>query len=534
MKKRRLHLFMRTNKIKLILLSIAILTNVFAIPSLSQAAPPEVIHSLALKLEGWEVEEAWAEIKDILVREPKDPQLLELASRISFHRGDYQEALKLMKQAIEAGGEEEKRRIFALFIEQTVGVVTPFKKFESPHFVITLDEKQDGLLSDYIIDALETIYQLMAQQYGFLPKEKIRVEIFPHAQAFYYASSLSARDIEIGAVGLAKFNKLMLLSPAALVHGYRWLDAITHEYMHYLIVRLTANKAPIWFHEGLAKYEETRWRRGPSYLSPLYQTLLARALADGKLIPFQRMEPSLIRLETPQEVQLAYAQAASAIEFIIAKAGHEGLKEIMKRMATKNELAASESIKDVLGLTFEEFERSWKEFLALKGLKEMDGVNVRRYKIKEGKADEERLDMEEIKSLVARNRAQLADLLKERGRAGAAVLEYRRALAETPDSVAILNRLSSALINIGRHGEAIESLNRAKELFPDHPTTYTYLGQVYLKLKDPAKAKEAFSESIQINPFNPEGHQGLAEAYEMLGKKAAALKEREITYQLRR
>ena len=66
-----------------------------------------------------------------------------------------------------------------------------------------------------------------------------------------------------------------------------------------------------------------------------------------------------------------------------------------------------------------------------KGLKEAGGANVRRYKIKEGKADEERLDMEEIKSMVARNRAHLGDLLKERGRVEAAVLEYRRALTET-------------------------------------------------------------------------------------------------------
>ncbi len=103
----------------------------------------------------------------------------------------------------------------------------------------------------------------MAEQYGFHPREKIRVEIFPDTKAFYYASTLSARDIEVtGAVGLAQFNKLMVLSPRALVHGYRWLDAISHEYMHYLIMKLTANKAPIWFHEGLAKYEETRWRNG--------------------------------------------------------------------------------------------------------------------------------------------------------------------------------------------------------------------------------------------------------------------------------
>ena len=273
------------------------------------------------------------EVKGLLVNEPKDPELLDLAAQVAFHRGDYEEALKLMKSAIELGGEDEKRKGFALFMEETIGVVAPFKKYESSHFVISLDERQDGILVDYLTDTLEKTYQAMAQQYGFQPKEKIRVEVFPDAKAFYYASTLSARDIEVtGAVGLTQFNKLMLLSPRTLVYGYRWLDALSHEYMHYLIMKLTANKAPIWFHEGLAKYEETRWRNGPSYLSPLYQSLLAHALADGKLIEFDRMEPSLVKLETPEDVQLGYAQAASAIEFIIAKAGHPGLAEIMNRM----------------------------------------------------------------------------------------------------------------------------------------------------------------------------------------------------------
>lgn len=283
-----------------------------------------------------------------------------------------------------------------------------------------------------------------------------------------------------------------------------------------------------------AKYEETQWRNGPSYLSSLYQSLLARAVAEEKLIPFGRMEPSLIKLETADEVQLGYAQAASAIEFIIARAGHEGLREIMKRMATKTEKAASESIKDIMGLAFEEFEKQWKEFLEAKRLKGTSGMHARRFKIKEGKADEERMDLEEIKSLVSRNRAHLADLLKERGRTEAAVLEYRRALAGNPESVSILNKLSSALMGMGQDGEALEFLTRAREVYPDHPTTYTYLGQVYLKLKDFRRAKEAFSESIQINPFNPEVHEGLAQACERLDEKERAAKEREIAGKLRR
>ncbi len=517
--------------------TIAIITTVLLLilPSISQAASPEVISSLTAKLESWDVEDIWSEVKEALAREPKDAQLLELASQIAFHRGDYQESLKLMKSAMEVGGEDDTRRGYALLTEETINVLSPFKRYETPHFVILLDEKQDGILVDYLTDALEKTYQIMTQQYGFQPKEKVRVELFPDAKAFYLASTLSVRDIEVtGAVGLTKFNKLQFLSPKALVYGYRWLDAISHEYMHYLIVKLTSNKAPIWFHEGLAKYEETRWRNGPSYLSLLYETLLAHALTERKLIDFDRMEPSLIRLETPEDVQLAYAQAASAIEFIIAKSGHERVREIMNRMASGTTRGASEAIREVLGLQFSEFEENWKSFLASKGFKEVSGVNVRRYKIKEGRADEERLDMEEIKSLVARNRAHLADLLKERGRISAAVLEYRRAMAETRDSVPIMNRLSSALIDLSRDEEALDILNRVKEISPDHPTPYTQLGQIYMKLKDFKKAREAFEDSIQINPFDPEAHLGLANAHEMLGDPSDATKEREIAKKLGR
>lgn len=507
----------------------------FIVASTAQGAPPEAMSSLASQLDSWDVERAWTEVKELLPKEPKDSELLELASHIAFHRGDYQEALKLIKSAMDLGGEEEKTKGFALFIEETIGAIAPFKRSESPHFIISLDEKQDGILVGYLLDSLEKTYQLMAQQYGFQPKEKIRIEVFPDTKAFYYASTLSARDIEVtGAVGLAKFNKLMVLSPKALVYGYRWLDAISHEYMHYLILKLTSNKAPIWFHEGLAKYEETHWRSGPSYLSALYQTLLARALAEKRLIGLERMEPSLVRLETAEDVQLAYAQAASAVEFIITKTGHEGLKQIMGRMAISNQRGASESIKDVMDLNFSEFESGWKEFLASRGFKEVEGVNVRHYKIKEGRADEERLDMGEIKSLVARNRAHLGDLLRERGGMEAAVSEYRRALTDARDSVPIINRLSDVLILQSRHQEALDLLKRSKDISPDHPTPYTNMGQIYLKLKDFSKAKEAFQESIQINPFNPEVHRGLAIVYETLGDKASALRETEMTKRLER
>ncbi|MDP2647379.1 MAG: tetratricopeptide repeat protein, partial [Desulfobacterales bacterium] len=423
----------------------------------------------------------------------------------------------------------------ALFIEETINVLKPYKRYETPNFIILLDEEQDGILVDYLIDALEKTHRVTAGQYGFTLREKVRVELFPDSGAFYRGSALSVRDIEVtGAVGLAKFNKLQLLSPKALIHGYRWLDAISHEYMHYLIMKLTSNKAPIWFHEGLAKYEETKWRNGPSYLSPINRTLLARAQTDNDLIGFEKMEPSLIYLETPEEVQLAYAQAASAIEFILHSAGYGGLKKVMARMAQSRAQGAGESLKEVLGLEFSEFEEKWKGFLAAKSLQPVAGVTLRSYQVKKGQADDAGMNLKEIKSLVARNRAHLGDRLKERGRTRAAVLEYHRALTDTNDSVPVMNRLSSALLELGRDQEAMKVLHRTLELDPDHATPYAQLGRVYLKLKDYHQARKILEESIQINPFNPDVHAGLAHAYAMLGDPAGSEKEKNIALKIRR
>ena len=129
-----------------------------------------------------------------------------------------------------------------------------------------------------------------------------RVEIAPDAVVFNAISTLSRRDIEeTGAVGICKFNKIMTISPRVLLQGYRWLDSLSHEYLHYVIVGLSDNKAPIWLHEGMARFYETLWRHDKAraaedYLTPANQTLLAQALAKNSFVGFKKMEPSLIYL----------------------------------------------------------------------------------------------------------------------------------------------------------------------------------------------------------------------------------------------
>ena len=257
----------------------------------------------------------------------------------------------------------------------------------------------------------------------------------------------------------------------------------------------------------MARFFETRWRHPeaaqekPDYLSPANETLLARALEGDQFIGFKNMEPSLVALETPEEVHLAYAEAASAIDFISHRKGKDGLNELLASVAQKPTAVA---IEEVLETSFEEFESQWKEYLQEKGLQEIEGSRVRKLKVKKDqKQGSETVELKEIKSIVARNRTHLANLLWARGRKAAAAAEYRRALKASPYSIIILNRLGRVLSERKKYEEALPYLKKARDLDPDYVGTQIQLGHLYHTTKDYPSAIAALEESIQINPFDP-------------------------------
>jgi tetratricopeptide (TPR) repeat protein len=427
---------------------------------------------------------------------------------------------------------DERHQGYKLLAQFTVDVVKNLKRFESNHFILYLDDKRDGILAPYALDTLERSHAAIGEELGYYPKDKVRVEIAPDASSFNAISTLSLRDIEeTGAVGICKFNKLMIISPRALSLGYRWVDSLSHEYLHYVIVGLTNNKAPIWLHEGMARFYETRWRKqAPSkdaaedYLTPANQTLLVQALEKDQFVGFQKMEPSLIHLETPEQVQLAYAEAASAVDFINSSKGRDGVRELLAALHEKPTAAAVETM---FSSSFAAFESQWKTFLKNKGLKPIDGSRVRRLRVKkDGREDEDAVELKEIQSAVARNRTHLADQLMGRGRAAAAASEYQRALQISPHSPVILNKLGRVFIQLNRLEDARDSLKKALDIDPDSANTYVQLGRVHHAEKNYRAAESALEEALQINPFNPMIYRLLGESYAALGetRKAQAAK----------
>jgi tetratricopeptide (TPR) repeat protein len=482
-------------------------------------------------LEAWRLTEAQAAGERLLSENSQSPEILDFNAQVMFYLGRYEDSLRYLEQALARDSASERRQALRLLTQRTLDTVKKLKRFESAHFTVYLDDERDGILLPHIVDALEKTYQAIGQELGYFPSAKVRVEIAPDAAAFNAISTLSLRDIEeTGAVGICKFNKIMTISPRALVHGYRWLDSLSHEYLHYAIVALSDNKAPIWLHEGLARFYETRWRRANAqgsahdYLTPANETLLAQALEKNKFVGFKNMEPSLIHLETPEEVQLAYAEAASAIDFMIRSRGAAGIRQLLGELRDK---PVPQAVENVAGTSFENFEAQWKAFLKAKGLKEIEGTRVRRLRVKKNDSeDSEAVELKEIQSVVARNRTHLGDQLLGRGRMTAAVQEYRRALGASPHSTVILNKLARALMVMRRYDEALPHLEKARSLDPDNPGTYVTLGQIYHTAKNSVAARAALEEAIQINPFNPAIYRLLQDTYNALGEPELAKRAR--------
>jgi tetratricopeptide (TPR) repeat protein len=479
-------------------------------------------------LDAWRIAEAAELAVQALRDDPKSAGAHAFEGRLKFYQGHYQDALASFDKALGLDSKDERHQAYKLLAQLNVDVVKNLKRFESPHFVLYLDEKRDGILAPYALDALEKSYSAIGAELDYYPKDKVRVEIAPDASSFNAISTLSLRDIEeTGAVGICKFNKLMIISPRALSLGYRWVDSLSHEYLHYVIVGLTNNKAPIWLHEGMARFYETRWRKPPAstdaaedYLTPANQTLLVHALERNQFVGFQKMEPSLIHLETPEQVQLAYAEAASAVDFINTSKGRSGVRALLAALHDK---PTPEAIGHMFGVSFDAFESQWKGFLKKKGLKPVEGSRVRKLRVKkDAREDEDVVELKEIQSAVARNRTHLADQLLARGRAVAAANEYQRALQVSPHSPVILNKLGRLFIQLNRLDDARSSLKKALDVDPDSANTYVQLGRAHHAAKNYGEARVALEEALQINPFNPTIFRLLAESYAALGESQKA------------
>ena len=498
----------------------------FLLPLPTPAAPPhldELQHAVSL-LEDEDVDAARAVVEPLLPSASTDPNVAFVGGILRFHQQRYADAVALFDAAgLNTPGDPDYRTLARLALE----ITRNHARAESAHFVVSYPRGKDEVLVPYVLDALEAQRAALQQDLGYAPPGKVTIEFLNDTRELAKLSTLTEEEIKTsGTIAICKFDKLMVVSPKALLQGYDWLDTAAHEYVHYVVTRRTRNNTPIWLQEGLAKYEETRWRgKGGEALTVEQAGMLRDAARAGKLIPFARMHPSMAKLPSQHAAALAFAEVMVAVEYLESRGGGALMNGVLDRIAAG--ATAEQAVSRSLGQPFDGFLDDWKRFIASRPLPAHGGKSVRPLRFKgDPEHGGDHSEWAEIPDERARGFARLGEILRARGRWEAARIEYGKAVKLAGLDIPVLSsKYATAAMMTGHDAEAAAALSAALSAHPEGSTLHVQAARLFAKRKEWAKAREELLLANRVDPFDPEIHAGLAQAATALGDPPAAARE---------
>jgi len=465
-----------------------------------------------------------------------DAEVQFLAAQLAFLEGDYERSLLLLGKLSDARVKSSVADLKPL-VKNTIAATKGFATRETPHFIIHYPPGKDEVLLDLAADALEAAYERIGDDVGYKPPSKVRVEILPRTTDLARVSTLTEKDIETsGTIALCKYNKLMIVSPRATLFGYPWLDTLAHEYTHFVVSRATGDRVPIWLHEGIAKFQESRWRSDPGAegLGRSYEHLLAVALKRGRLITFEQMHPSMALLPSQEAAATAFAEVYSIVAWMQQKVGYAGIRSVLTRI--KDGRSERRAIAEVMGSTWDSVESRWKRHLRTLNLRTdptMGGKGAR-IRFDKTEKDDENVGLEQVTEEKARKLARLGGLLRARGHLEGAAIEYEKARQAAPDDRFIGGKLARTYLELDKPEKAVEVAGPLAQDNREDVAPMATLGAAYLKLGDAVRAAEHLGAAVRVSPFDPAVRCGLAEAYMTLGEAARAASEQNACNLLRR
>ena len=451
--------------------------------------------------------------------------------RLAFMTGRYQQAVNFFDQALSQDPSLEYAAANVIgTARNTLRELGQMNELSSDdgRFLLRFFEK-DRLLMPYLLEVLQATDKALTQDFQYQPPGRVVVEIYPTADYLAKVSSLTEEDIETsGTIALCKYNRLMFTSPRGLVRGYGWRDTVAHEFVHYYVTKYSANTVPIWLHEGIAKFQEIRWRSEPSrHLHPPQEDLLARSLESGQLITFDQMHPSMAKLPSQDAASLAFAEVHLVVDFLYRKGGYEQIRALLNHL--KSGLEMDMALMESYGLDLTGVWNEWLIAMKAEGFKRYPGLVQRSLQFKRpGDEGEPEAEYASIEEKEVKDWAHLGELLRARGRHYAALREYKKAEKKGGDGhLVVQNGIAESLLELKQPVDVPSTLQRVRDYYPTYLSTHINLGRAFIALQEPERAILAFEDAVGINPFHPLPHQALYQLYKDTGHREKANRSRE-------
>jgi tetratricopeptide (TPR) repeat protein len=288
------------------------------------------------------------EARDLLVRlalgdkasKRADPAALYQLAELLEQAGEFDQAIRLVAK----GDSELPRppggdRLLQLQMEKRLAA--SMERFRSPHFVVSYPLSRGPAFAKEAARVLEAERERLQKWIPQLPGGGGPVEV----------RLLPFEDFELaysqGGEVLGLFDGVIRL-PLGSLRTFRpfAVAVLSHELAHAMIARRTGDRAPRWFHEGLAQHVEMQEE---ARVNPI-----ADYRSSDRLLAFPLLEPALASFSSAVWISAAYDEALWTLNYIEARYGVAGIHRLLD--AFRAGQTTGEALSSALGTTTERFD----------------------------------------------------------------------------------------------------------------------------------------------------------------------------------
>jgi hypothetical protein len=360
--------------------------------------------------------------------------------------------------------------------------------------VLRLQDDADRVLAPFLFDVAAKARETLGGDLGKDLPRPLRIDLVRDLFSLSAVSGLPLKAAETtGTLAVARWGRIIMLTPRAVPRGYPWQDTLAHELTHLVVTRATRDNAPLWLQEGVAKREESRWRDARPFDDPSWADVVARrALEGGRAVGIDRLGPSIAMLPTPEQASIAYAEVASFVTHFIAESGRPALELLFLDLKGTARGDASRALVSVSGYDLSQWNRRWQA--ALLAVPPRDPRS-------------ERQALPPTKNLRAlAKKSRLGDLLHERGAEKAALALYDEALALGPHEAAVRFRAAWASLAVpeAEPGGWRARLGTLQEVRGAHGGWFALEGRRTKEDGAVAEARITLDHSLGLDPLSEE------------------------------
>ena len=357
---------------------------------------------------------------------------------------------------------------------------------------LRLQDDADRVLAPFIFEVAAQARDTVSKEVGIDLPRPLRIDLVRDLFSLSSVSGLPLKAAETtGTLAVARWGRVIMLSPRAPVQGYPWQDTLAHEITHLLVTRATRDFAPLWMQEGLAKRFEVRWRAPRPFDRPDWADTSARnAALDGRSVGIDKLGPSIAMLPTPEAAGIAFAEVTSFMHFFIEQNGEPALRLLFADLRGNGAAGAEAALLSVTGYGLSEWNARWQRFLRepVKPLAEAAPLH--------GAAPRAQGD--------AGRRVRLADLLAGRGHGRESASEVEPLLASLSRLPQIRARVAAGLYQAGDDAGAQRALGTVAEIDALYGPWFALAGRGFKQRAELTEAQSAFTLGLSTDPLSDE------------------------------